>query len=92
MTQFDWEFDEKAAKKFQKLDLTVQRRIVSWLNKNITNVTDPRLLGKVLEGNFQTLWRYRVGKYRIIADIRDDEFLVLVIKAGKRNDVYQRRK
>ena len=37
MTQFDWEFDEKAAKKFQKLDLTVQRRIVSWLNKNITN-------------------------------------------------------
>lgn len=92
MSQFDWTFDEKADKKFQKLDVMVQRRIVTWLNKNITNSIDPRLFGKALEGEFQTLWRYRVGKYRIIADIKDDKFLVLVVKAGKRNDVYQKRK
>lgn len=42
------------------------------------------------EDEFGTLWRYRVGSYRIIADIQDQLFIVVVVKAGKRNDVYKR--
>jgi mRNA interferase RelE/StbE len=38
----------------------------------------------------ETLWRYRVGKYRLIADIQDGIFKVLVVKVGKRSDVYQK--
>jgi mRNA interferase RelE/StbE len=84
--------EKKFEKQFQKLDSSIQRKIAKWLKQHIEGIENPRLLGKSLEGDFKTLWRYRVGKYRIIADIQDDNFVVLVIKAGKRNDVYQRRK
>ena len=34
-------------------------------------------------------WRVRVGKYRVIYHIADDELLVLVAKIGYRKDVYR---
>ncbi|WEV43550.1 type II toxin-antitoxin system RelE/ParE family toxin [Lactobacillus sp. ESL0684] len=46
-------------------------------------------MGQSLEGNLQTYWKYRVGKYRVLAEIHDQEFIVLVIKVANRNDVYK---
>lgn len=89
--KFTQEFDRKALKDFQKeLDKPVQRRIIAWLDSHIEGSDNPHLWGKALEGKLGTLWRYRVGSYRIIADIRDNVFTVVVVKAGKRNDVYKR--
>lgn len=88
MMQYDWAFNKKAEKQFKMLDHTVQKRIIAWLNSNISGTTNPRIHGKALEGDLQTLWRYRVGKFRIIADIKDDKFIVAVIKVAKRGDVY----
>lgn len=89
--KFTWEFDRKALKDFQKeLDKPVQRRIIAWLDSHIERSDNPHLWGKALAGKLGTLWRYRVGSYRIIADIRDNVFTVVVVKAGKRNDVYKR--
>jgi mRNA interferase RelE/StbE len=34
------------------------------------------------------LWRYRVGDYRIVADIRDKQILVMVVTVGHGRDVY----
>lgn len=87
---YHWAFDKKAAKEFSKLDRTVQRRIVCWLDDHIEGYDNPRAWGKALEGQLGTLWRYRVGNYRVIADIRDGKFLVVVVKAGKRGQVYDR--
>ncbi|GMA05143.1 hypothetical protein GCM10025878_02140 [Leuconostoc gasicomitatum] len=44
----------------------------------------------------KTLWhyrvgKYRVGKYRVAADIVDDEFVVVVLKTSKRDDVYRNK-
>lgn len=39
----------------------------------------------------KTLWRYRVGAFRMIVDIVDNEFVVLVLKTAKRNDVYKNK-
>ncbi|MFD1465362.1 DUF6290 family protein [Lapidilactobacillus mulanensis] len=50
---------------------------------------NPRAWGKALEGDRGAFWRYRVGGFRIIADIQDNQFIVLVAKAAKRNDVYR---
>jgi mRNA interferase RelE/StbE len=88
--EFHWEFDKKAAKDFGKLDRTVQKRIVKWLDDHIENYDNPRAWGKALEGQLGTLWRYRVGNYRIIADIRDGKFTVLIVKVGKRGQIYER--
>ncbi|KJY52345.1 type II toxin-antitoxin system RelE family toxin [Bifidobacterium mellis] len=86
---YTWEFDCKAFKQFKKLDQTVQKRIVKWLNERIEGSQNPRQWGKALEGDMKTLWRYRIGGYRVIADIDDGNFKVLVLKAAKRNDVYK---
>ena len=90
--KYTWSFNQKAFKDFQKsLDKPVQYRIIKWLDSHIEGTDNPRIWGKALEGQFGTLWRYRVGSYRIIADIHDEIFNVVVVKAGKRNDVYKRR-
>jgi len=89
MKTYTWEFAKKADKDFQKLDQQIQRRMVKWLNEHIEGSTNPRAWGKALEGDLGTYWRYRVGGYRIIAAIEDDQFTVLVVKAAKRNDVYK---
>lgn len=70
----------------------MQRLIYRWLDTHIQDSSDPRIWGKALEGDYHTYWRYRVGKYRILAKIQDSEFIVLVMKVGKRNDVYKKKK
>lgn len=93
MMKYTWSFNQKALKDFKKnLDKPVQRRIINWLDKHIEGSNNPRVWGKVLEGELGTLWRYRIGSYRIIADIQDEVFTVVAVKAGKRNDVYKRKR
>ena len=90
--KYTWNFNQKAFKDFKKtLDKPVQLRIIKWLDSHIEGSNNPRVWGKALEGDFGTLWRYRVGSYRIIADTQDEIFTVVVVRAGKRNDVYKRR-
>ncbi|MGM0214543.1 type II toxin-antitoxin system RelE family toxin [Enterococcus sp. AZ109] len=87
---YTWSFDKKAYKEFKKLDSLIQKRLVKWLDTHIEGTENPRQWGKALEGDKKTLWRYRVGSFRLIVDIIDNEFVVLVLKTGKRNDIYKR--
>jgi len=48
-----------------------------------------RSAGKALKGNLGTLWRYRVGDYRIVCAIDDTILRVLVVKVGHRSEVYR---
>ena len=84
------EFDLKAKKQFNKLDHQIQKQILFWLKKNIEGTDNPRLHGKALVGDKSGLWRYRVGKYRIICNIQDDIALVLVVQSGTREIIYDK--
>jgi mRNA interferase RelE/StbE len=44
--------------------------------------------GKALVGK-QPRWRYRVGDYRIVCEIRENELLITVIAIDHRKDVYR---
>ena len=81
-------FDNNTKKEFRKLDKAIRRQILLWLNKNIEGSANPRWTGKGLTADKSGLWRYRVGKYRLICEIKDDVALVLIIKADKREIVY----
>ena len=35
------------------------------------------------------MWRYRIGDYRLLAEIRDDELLILALEVGHRREVYR---
>ena len=47
--------------------------------------------GGVLKGEFAGLRRLRIGSYRIIYEVIDDQLVVLVIRIGHRRDVYRSR-
>lgn len=82
------QFTEDAKKQLKKLDKSVSVYIFNWIRKNLDNCVNPRQHGKPLTANHSGMWRYRIGDYRILADIQDDKLLILVIKAGHRRNVY----
>jgi mRNA interferase RelE/StbE len=72
------------------LDHTVARRILKFLYERVANLENPRSLGQALQGSvFGSLWRYRVGDYRIVCEIRDKELIVVVVRIGHRREIYR---
>lgn len=85
----DWEirFSPRAAKAFKKLDTAQQRRVSKFL-REISTLEDPRSRGKALTANKAGLWRWRVGDYRVVADIVDARVVVIVVDVGHRSKIY----
>lgn len=81
-------FSEKAKKQLKKLDKHINSLIIGWLEKNIENSENPRIHGKALIENRLGQWRYRIGDYRVICEINDNEIVVLVVEVGHRKNVY----
>lgn len=82
------ELDRQAEKDLDRIDRQEARRILVYLRERVAGLDDPRGIGEALKGPLGGLWKYRVGAYRIIADIRDEEILVLVLRIGHRSKVY----
>lgn len=79
---------ETAVKELSRLGSTEQKTILEYLKERIQNCDNPRLFGKALR-HTEKLWRYRVGKYRLICSIQNEIYTVLVVKIGKRDSVYK---
>lgn len=82
------EYSLGAIRDLKKLDKPTRLLIASWIEKNLVGCEDPRAYGKALKGDRRGEWRYRVGDYRILANIQDDKILILVLKIGHRREVY----
>lgn len=85
-------FTKHALKSLSKLDKPAARLITSWIKNNLEGIENPRSIGKSLKGNFSNAWRYRKGNYRIIAEIEDNEIVILIIDVNHRKDVYKKLK
>lgn len=75
-----------AAKALRKLDRQTARRILNNVEKLAHN---PRPAGckKLQSGSGEM--RIRVGNYRVVYDIYDDQLVILVLHVGHRREVYQ---
>ena len=82
------EYTEQAIKELKKIDKHTQFFILAWIEKNLVDCENPRQHGKGLTANRSGQWRYRVGDYRIIAEIEDDKVIILVLTVGRRREVY----
>jgi len=82
------EISKGALKQLKKMDKFTATFILSWLKKNIEGCSNPRIHGKALSQDLHGQWRYRVGDYRIICEIIDDNVIVLVLSIGHRRDIY----
>ncbi len=77
------EFTPLAEKQFLKLERLMQERIKNSLERAKSN---PFIYFFKLSG--VDFYRMRVGDYRVIADIDQGKLLILVVKVGKRENVY----
>ena len=82
------EYAPLAIKQLKKLDKHISALIIGWIEKNLVDCEDPRRYGIGLVANRSGEWRYRIGDYRILADIQDDKLVILIITVGHRREVY----
>ena len=84
------EFDPRAVKELALFDRPIQQRLVRVLRERISTLDDPQSIGEALRGEeLGRFWKYRIGAYRVICDIRDEDIVILVIRIGDRKEVYE---
>ena len=76
------DYTDVAPRQLRKLDKTSARRILDYMDQRVAPLEDARSLGKALHGPLGDLWRYRVGHYRIICELRHKEVRIVVIRLG----------
>ena len=81
-------YSKQSIKELKKLNRSIAVFIKSWIEKNLVGCENPRIHGKAQKGNLATLWRYRIGDYRLVCDIRDNECIILAVAIGHRREVY----
>jgi mRNA interferase RelE/StbE len=84
------EFDPSAQREFGRLDKTVARRIFKFLYERVARLDNPRKIGERLQGTLSEFWKYRVGDYRLICSLENERLVVLVLRIGRRREVYRR--
>lgn len=88
MKKYKINYTAKAIKSLSKLDKYTRNLIFAWIDKNLVDCENPRIHGKALTENRTGQWRYRIGDYRLICEINDDEIVVLVLEIGHRRSIY----
>lgn len=76
----------EASKTFRKLPPQVARRLKAAIQDL---ATDPRPPGSIQLVGGDGERRIRVGDYRVIYDVMDDELVILVLRLGHRREVYR---
>ena len=89
MAKYQVEYADTFDKAMKKLDRGNQRFIMNWISQHVDFPTSP---GKVLTGNFSGYVRFRVGNYRIIAEVDNDKFVITNMTVGHRSEVYRIKK
>ena len=94
MKNFSVEYLPKATRALDKLDERTRSILDGWIKNNLDGCENPRLHGKalqgpLLQGPLRGKWSYRVGDYRIVAEIQDDKILILIVDVAHRSKVYR---
>ena len=76
-----------AAKALARIPKPRRARIV----RAIDGLAEQPLLGHSLKGGLRGLRRIRVGDYRLVYEVLDDELVVLVVRVARRDAVYRHR-
>jgi mRNA interferase RelE/StbE len=78
-------FKPSAVKQLERLPKLAQRRIVRAIEEL---ADDPWPAGCVKLVGEDNLWRIRVGSYRAVYSIDDDELQVMILRVAHRKDAY----
>lgn len=78
------EYSATALRQLRKLDRLTARRILDHLDE-VAALDHPRSCGKGLVGDRAGSWRYRVGDYSVVCELRDAELVILALEVGHRS-------
>jgi mRNA interferase RelE/StbE len=84
-------FSETARKQFSKIDNIQQKRIMDFLRNNLSETEDPRSFSKALKGTLADFWRYRIGDYRLLAEMQNDQLRIHIVRIAHRKIAYKRK-
>jgi mRNA interferase RelE/StbE len=78
-----------ATKELGKLDKSVARRVVERINWLAENLKSVHL--KTLTGEFEGLFKLRVGDYRVVYELIHSEQMIIVHVIGHRREIYRKK-
>lgn len=84
---YEVEYTATALRQLRKLDRQVARRIVDFLDE-VSALDNPQSRGTTFAGDRAGIWRYRVGDYRVLCELRDAELVIFSLAVGHRGDIY----
>lgn len=82
-------YSKQAKSDLKKMDKNTAKLVLAWIEKHLIGCNNPRSIGKGLSANRSGQWRYRVGDYRILAEIIDNDIIIYIIGVGHRKNIYK---
>lgn len=80
-------FSSQAVKTIQKLPRNIAFLIREKIDLLAKDPYNPNLASKKLHG--RAGYRIRVGDWRILYELKNEELIIIIIKIGSRGDVYK---
>lgn len=81
-------FKASADKRFSKLPKDVQIRIIQKLEFFLSS-QDPLIYAEILTNPRIGTYRFRIGDYRVVFDLEDDE-IITIVDVDHRKNIYRR--
>ena len=78
---------ESAARELQRIERPDRERLIAAIDRLAENP----FAGSALKGELRGLRRIRVGDYRLIYEVGEQDLVVLVLRAAHRREAYRRR-
>lgn len=88
MAVYRIEFTKSAKKEFDSLSTELQEKVLEALSFLSRNPFSDLLRVKRLKGA-PSLYRLRIGDYRVVYEVRGNALTIVVIKIGHRKEVYR---
>jgi mRNA interferase RelE/StbE len=86
MPDYSITFAQSARKELEQLDASVVRRIFPKIEALAQNPRPPGC--RKLRG-FENLWRIRIGNYRVVYQVSDEELVVDIVAIRHRSKAYK---
>jgi mRNA interferase RelE/StbE len=75
---------------FSALDPPIRNRIKERISNRLTE--KPEYFGEPLRGTLNDFWKFRLGDYRIVFDIDQENELISIFNLAHRKEAYERVK
>ncbi len=82
---FSVQIKASAVKELKRITAGDRRRIIAAIDR----LAARPYAGTVLKGEYSGLRRIRIGRYRVVYEVRDRQLLVLVVRIAHRREAYR---